>query len=392
MPVDVSQKSQGAGSTSPEPAESHDAIADPTRFTTAGPRPQVASGASASPPPTASERAFDKVGHEAHTLVDEARAARLILKEDLRMLVEKVSGVAIPRGPDSLAREQNAAEQVERDRGTASESAYNQPSPPPALARPVLMIPGLTMDAASFDPMAEQLGSTGVNGHAAVYVASEQQFHLDGVGGPVLTGKQLAGIKMFELQYIDAKAAPTAKQSQVADALAAIQSATGAGTIDVVTHSAGGTDFRTYLQDRDPEAGPKIGETVMIGPASHGTFMGDVGAKLGKPMGLDKAGAELAMHAPLIEMLNRTWDHQRGQIGGHVTIVAVGGAPTYGVGGFKDGDGYMQADQAALPDTETIYVKGLDPTAVAHLREVEYAGVIQVVQEALARGAVSTTK
>src|SRR5580692_11433604 len=125
MPVDVSQRSQAAGSTSPEPAESQDAVTDATRFTTTGPRPQVASGASASPPPTASERAFDKVGHEAHALVDEARAARLILKEDLRMLVEKVSGVAIPRGPDSLAREQNAAEKVEQDHGTASESAYS---------------------------------------------------------------------------------------------------------------------------------------------------------------------------------------------------------------------------------------------------------------------------
>src|SRR5262249_45199230 len=139
-----------------------------------------------------------------------------------------------------------------------------------------------------------------------------------------------------------------------------------------------------------PKAGPAIGNTVLIGPASHGTFMGDVGGAIGRPLGLDKAGKELAMHSPLIEMLNRTWDHQRDQITGNVTIVAVGGAPTIGPHGVRDGDGYMPANQAAMPRADTVYLRGLDPTAIAHLREVEYAGVIAVVQEALAKGTLST--
>jgi hypothetical protein len=252
--------------------------------------------------------------------------------------------------------------------------------------RPVLMIPGLTMDASSFDPMTHQLGSAGKNGRVAVYVAGEHRFHLDGVHGPVASSSQLAHVRMFQLQYVDPKAAPTDKESQVAAAMSAIQSATGAGTIDVVTHSAGGTDFRLYLQERDPRHGPKIGNTVMIGPASHGTFMGDVGRWFGDPLGLSKAGKELGMHSPLIQMLNEQWDHQRAQIQGQVTIIAITGAPTFGPHGITDGDGYMPADEAALPHTQTLYLHGLDPTAIAHLREVQYSGVIGVVERALAHG------
>ncbi len=325
-------------------------------------------------------------------IADDVLATRAIAKEDLRMLLEKVTGISLRRAPGALASEQATAERAEHDRGSKDRSAYEAPGAPPKLARPVLMIPGLTMDAASFDPMTQQLGSTGANGEVAVYDAKDHHFHLGGAHGPVVTGKALAGVHMFQLQYIDPNAAPSVKQAQVGAALAAIQSATGAGTIDVVTHSAGGTDFRTYLEDRDPAVGPKIGNAVMIGPASHGTAVGNLGAAVGKPIGLDKAGAELAMGSKLIELLNKTWDHQRDQITGHITIVAIGGAPTIGPKGITDGDGYMAANQAGMAGAETVYLHGLDKTAVAHLREVEYSGVISVVQEALARGAIKESK
>lgn len=315
---------------------------------------------------------------------DVATAARTIAKEDLRMLIDKLAGHPSHQTAGELAAEQRRSDRAERDVRPGQRSAYEQPGAPPVLGRPVLMIPGLTMDAASFDPMTDQLDSTGHNGRAAVYVAAEGRFHFGGVNGPVASPTQLARVRMFQLQYKDPKAAPTEKEPQIAAAMAAIQSATGASTIDVVTHSAGGTDFRLYLQER--ESGPAIGNTVLIGPASHGTFMGDVGGAIGRPMGLDKAGSELAMHSPLIEMLNKSWDHQRDQITGNVTIIAVGGAPTIGPHGISDGDGYMPANEAAMPRADTVYLHGLDPTAIAHLREVEYAGVIAVVQEALAKG------
>ena len=322
-------------------------------------------------------------------LKDDVRALRLITKEDLRMVVEKVTGVELKRGPTSLSDEQASGDKVEHDHPEKQKSAYGAMAAPPQLSRPVLMIPGLTMDAASFDPMTDQLGKDGKNGSVAVYNAADGHFHLGGVAGAVMTKEHLAHVHMFQLQYVDAKAAPQAKESQIASALAAIQAATGAGTVDVVTHSAGGTDFRLYLEDKKAGAGPAIGNTVMIGPASHGTFMGDVGAKVGKPMGIDKAGAALAMNSPLIEMLNRDWQKQRGQITGNVTIIAVGGAQTVGHHGITDGDGYMPLNEAAMPGADTIYLHGLDPTPVAHLREVEYSGVIECVQQALARGNVT---
>jgi hypothetical protein len=327
-----------------------------------------------------------EVGAAAHRVEEVAVATRTIAGEDFRMMLDKLTGHAPHRGPHDLANEQRDANRAEHQLHPGERSAYEHPGRPPVLVRPVLMIPGLTMDASSFDPLAEQLDSTGKNGHVAVYVAAQGRFHMGGVHGPAATREQLAHVRMFQLQYRDPKAAPTDKQGQIAAAMSAIEHATGAGTIDVVTHSAGGTDFRLYLQERDPRRGPHIGNTIMIGPASHGTFMGNVGGWIGRPLGVNKAGAELAMHSPLISMLNATWGHQRGQIHGRVTIIAVGGAPTVGRHGITDGDGYMPANEAAMPHADTIYLRGRDPTAVAHLREVEYSGVIAIVQEALARG------
>lgn len=306
------------------------------------------------------------------------------------MLVEKVTGYRFERGDDALAREQAAEHEVMKRRGVAADASAHKPmTAPPVLARPVLMVPGLTMAAASFDPMTTQLASTGKNGVVAVYCAADGQFHAGDVAGPVLTGAALAKVKMFQLEYVDPNAGPSQKQAQVGQALAAIQAATGAATVDMVAHSAGGTDVRLYLEQRQPGSGPTIGETVLIGPASHGTFMGDVGDKIGKPLGLKQAGAELAMHSPLIDMLNRRWAHQRGQISGHITIIAVGGAPTVGAHGLTDGDGYMPVNEASMPGADTIVLQGFDKTPVAHLREVEYSGVIEEVQQALARGAVT---
>jgi uncharacterized alpha/beta hydrolase family protein len=320
-------------------------------------------------------------------------AVARIAAEDLRLLVEKVTTKTIPRSPDALKDEQAGSEKLVEQAGipAGEGSAYKAPGAAPELARPVLMIPGLTMDASSFDPMSQQLASNPMNGDFVVYVAKTGQFHKGGVNGAVVSGQALQNTRLFQIQYSNDNGAPSDKAPQISAAMSAIQAATGAGVVDVVTHSAGGTDFRLYLQSRKEGSGPDIGNAVLIGPASHGTFMGNVGAKAGGLIGVKKAGSELSMDSPLVKMLNQNWDHQRGQVRGHVTVIAVGGAPTWGQksaadpkkAGLSDGDGFMPVNEASMPDAQTIVLHGLDPTAVAHLREVEYYGVIGAVEEAL---------
>ncbi len=264
--------------------------------------------------------------------------------------------------------------------------AYEPLKPPPALKRPLVMVPGLTLGERSYDPLAAHLAKNPSNGKVAVYVAQEGRFRADSKDGPVLSDADVARMKLFQIEYRDAKRPPTEKAPQLAEAFAAIERATGAREVDVVTHSAGGYDFQLYLDGRDPAASVGIRNSVFIGPVTGGTFIGNAGAnKLGGLLGLDDAAAELSVGAELVERLDARWDAQRAQIKGQVTVVAVTGAPTVEPGGIRDGDGYTSPVRAAKPNAELVVVRGANPTPLAHLNEVGYTGVINAVADALSR-------
>jgi hypothetical protein len=249
------------------------------------------------------------------------------------------------------------------------------------LKKPVVMITGLTMQASSYDPMAQHLASNPKNGPVAVYVVADGKFHAGSVTGPVMGAQQVHDAKIFEVQYLDPKAAPSDKAPQISAAMRAIQGATGQGDVDVVCHSAGCTDFRLYLDQRHD--GPGIDHAVFIGPASHGTEMGNVGEAVGGVAGLQKAGGELAVGSSLVNDLNATWSRQRDQVKGGVTIIGLTGAPTASPSGLVDGDGYMPADSVGMPGAKTVMLQGVNPTPLMHLWEVHYSGVINSVDRAL---------
>ena len=262
-------------------------------------------------------------------------------------------------------------------------TAYAPAGPAPTLRKPLVMITGLTMQASSYDPLSKHLASNSANGAVAVYVASEGRFREGGVEGEPMSAAAVSGAKIFQVQYRNVKGAPSEKAPQIAAAMDAISKATGASDLDVVCHSAGCTDFRLYLQDR-AQRRPAVDHAVFIGPASHGTFMGNVGDAVGGIVGLEKAGSELEIGSPLVRSLNERWDGQRDQCAGGVTIIGITGAPTAGQGGLSDGDGFMPIDEVAMPGADTVTLRGADPTPIAHLKEVGYSGVIGVVQRAIA--------
>ncbi len=266
--------------------------------------------------------------------------------------------------------------------------AYGPLAAPPTLKRPVVMIPGLTMPAQSFDRMGNQLASQKANGPVAVYVASQDTFRLGDQRGREMSLRELKDAKIFQIEYRDPWGAPSTKAPQIARALERIGKATQKPDLDVITHSAGGTDFRLYLNTRNPETGPKVNRAVMIGPASHGTYMGNIGAVVGNPIkNVDEAGRELAIGSELIARLNQDWDRQRSQVSQGMTIIGTTGTPTLGpkAGVFEDGDGFMPTSQLDMPHTDTVLMEGPHNTAAAHLWQVQYSGVINAAFDVLSR-------
>ena len=264
--------------------------------------------------------------------------------------------------------------------------AYGPLQAPPTLKRPVVMIPGLTMPAQSFDRMGDQLATNKANGPVVVYVASQDKFRLGDAQGREVTAAELKSAKVFEVEYRDPWASPTLKAPQIAKALERVASATGQPGVDVVTHSAGGTDFRLYLDGRDPSKGPKVEHAVMIGAASHGTYLGNIGAVVGNPVkNVDDASRELAVGSKMIDDLNTNWDRQRSQIPGGVTIIGTTGTPTLGPkkGVFEDGDGYMPSAQLDMPGAKTVRMEGPHNTPLAHLWQVQYSGVVNAAFDVL---------
>jgi pimeloyl-ACP methyl ester carboxylesterase len=264
--------------------------------------------------------------------------------------------------------------------------AYGPLKAPPTLKRPVVMIPGLTMPAQSFDKMGNQLATNKANGPVVVYVAAQDKFRLNDTQGREVTAAELKSAKLFQIEYKDPWASPTLKAPQIAKAMERVAAATGTGSVDVVTHSAGGTDFRLYLDQRDATKGPKIDRAVMIGPASHGTYLGNIGQVAGVPIkNVDDAAGELAVGSKMINNLNKSWDRQRAQVSGGFTIIGTTGTPTLGPakGVFEDGDGYMPSAQLDMPGAKTVRMEGPHNTPLAHLWQVQYSGVVNAAFDVL---------
>jgi pimeloyl-ACP methyl ester carboxylesterase len=266
--------------------------------------------------------------------------------------------------------------------------AYGPLNAPPTLKRPVVLIPGLTMPAQSFDRMGDQLARNPKNGPVVVYVAAQDTFRLGDQQGPQASASDLAKAKIFQVEYRDPWAASTVKAPQVAQAMKRIAQATRQDDLDVVTHSAGGTDFRLYLDQRDPSKGPTINRAVLIGPASHGTVVGNIGAVVGEPVkNVDDAARELAVGSKLVTGLNATWERQQSQVEGGVTIIGTTGTPTLGPekGLFEDGDGYMPTAQLPMPGARLVLLEGPHKTPLAHLWQVQYSGVVNAAFDVLGK-------
>ena len=93
--------------------------------------------------------------------------------------------------------------------------------------------------------LGDQLATQKANGPVIVYIAAQDTFRLGDDQGREVTAAELKSAKIFQLEYRDPWASPTAKAPQIERAMQRIAQATGEGGLDVIAHSAGGTDFVT---------------------------------------------------------------------------------------------------------------------------------------------------
>jgi hypothetical protein len=87
----------------------------------------------------------------------------------------------------------------------------------------------------------------------------------------------------------------------------------------------------------------------------------------------------------MVDDLNTSWDRQRSQVAGGVTIIGTTGTPTLGPkkGVFEDGDGYMPSAQLDMPGAKTVRMEGPHNTPLAHLWQVQYSGVVNAAFDVL---------
>lgn len=264
--------------------------------------------------------------------------------------------------------------------------AYGPLDAPPKLKRPLVMIPGLTMAASSYDRLGNQLATNRANGPVVVYVAAEDAFRLGDKSGRKLSNQEARAAKIFQVEFQDPWASPTKKAPQIERALARISTVTKQGDVDVVAHSAGATDFRLYLDERGEGGKPRIQNAAFIGPASHGTYLGNIGQVAGHPLkNVDEASRELSVGSKMIQDLNANWQRQRDQVQNGITIIGTTGTPTLGPakGLFEDGDGYMPTSQLGLPGADLVLMEGPHNTPLAHLWQVQYSGVVNAAMKAI---------
>ncbi|MFO0725859.1 MAG: hypothetical protein U1E65_18895 [Myxococcota bacterium] len=258
---------------------------------------------------------------------------------------------------------------------------------PVALNRPLLLIPGLNMEASSMEPIAKHFASAAPGNATAIYSTKDGAFHRKDARNPAITSdKELKGIKPITMAFGNPQATVKEKAAQIEAALEAIYERYGQ-TIHVAAHSQGNEAFLVALLNRARAGKPAIIESFTdIGGVDNGTALGAVGAKIGGIAGVKESGAEVAFDGAVIKEIHDNMDLIRSQIRGTVHNVAYAGGPTMGSDGkFGIGDGFTTVKDQGMPwgDKEVLTVP--DPTPTLHLVEVALPGSVAAVQATIVK-------
>ncbi len=300
-------------------------------------------------------------------------------------LVQRATNFATTTSFQLLAKTKDPAQMT-----GAMRVAYGPLERPPLLDAPTVMVPGFAMEAASFDRFAQHLATEPANGPVTVFVTGENQFRDGSANGRVLTASEVKKRKIISVQYEDPFNGPSVKAPSLTEFMRLVGQMTRAKEVDCFSHSEGGTDLRLYLNEREknPKGLPAIRNFTMIGPATRGTLLGNVGAVVGVVKNASVAASELSVGSELTQSLLDKWPAHRKQITGQVKVITMTGVPTLTPGGplgvrVTSGDGFMPYDSVKLQGAKTVLLQGPHSTLAAHLYEPQYSGVINESMKSL---------
>lgn len=227
--------------------------------------------------------------------------------------------------------------------------------PPPALNRPVIFLHGFNGSAESWEHMAEWLSSDGSNKDGGVIKAGEFA-NLD------------SQAKLFSLKLSRPYNSVEKNTAELKEAVEAITRATGSPEVDLVVHSLGGLNARSYLQDSEE----KVNKLVMLGTPNHGSALANMERffrenfdypilpptddaevrRVLEQLSVDKLDGDKNPKNPWLRELNDSWAQQRERADS--LLIAGAGIPTVtgGPGITIFGDGVVTRRSAKLKGIE----------------------------------------
>lgn len=192
----------------------------------------------------------------------------------------------------------------------------------PALSKPVILVHGFNSGASTWTNMHTWLVRDGANKDGGVISPHSGEVDSDG--------------KVFAMQFSRGCNSLANNASELRDAIDRITAATGAKEVDVISHSMGGLDTRSYLD----QGNEKVDHLVMLATPNRGSVLADLDLAF-RELGLNTMPKEddpLIRQAlkdlgevregnnPNLTKLNQNWDRQKSRA--QMLVIAGNGKPT----------------------------------------------------------------
>ncbi len=196
------------------------------------------------------------------------------------------------------------ATNIEKPKLPGSDLLVDPPAPTPALARPVLIVPGGNSRSWGLPAVSHYLCFGGQNQYGGS-IRSDRLDHFRRV-------HQAYGGNVFAIEYTRRFGSVEDNSQELTSVIEAVRQATGASEIDVVAECKGALETRMHLQ----EVGEGVRNVVQIVPPNRGMpVMGDLAtmiAQLSESLGL---GIDKLSHFPVSAETIDTFKSSRTDLG-----------------------------------------------------------------------------
>ena len=227
---------------------------------------------------------------------------------------------------------------------------------PPPLPRPVLLVHGYNSGPGAWQGL-------------RTWLTRAEQNRDGGVIGPD-TVEIDPRARVFSMQFSRPYNPVSINAVELRQAIDHIATATGSETVDIVAHSKGGLDTRSYLDEGDE----KVEKVVMVGTPNHGSRLANLSLALRQrgiaisprhrdplvSQALSDCRQTRGQDNPLLDYLNSHWNRQSQRA--DILLISGQGRPTLTgrISLTLDGDGVVARESLSLPGVQTRTIASTD--------------------------------